>query len=139
MFELKIMSSSENTCLLTRETGCPIGAHKHSMTAGLNGPVAVYDVELLEKLQLFNRENIPPRKVHALGVGCKGSFTCTKDAKNHTVAKLFSEAGKKTEIFVRFSGIFTEQGEAETVRDPRGFAIKFYTEQGNWDLLGINT
>lgn len=134
------MNESESTTpLLTRETGCPIGVQKYSMTAGLNGPVAVFDVELLEKLQLFNRENIPPRKVHALGVGCKGSFTCTNDASNHTFAKLFSVTGMKTEIFVRFSGIFTEQGEAETVRDPRGFAIKFYTEEGNWDLLGINT
>ncbi len=126
--------------MLTRETGCPVAAQHHSMTAGVNGTVSVFDVELLEKLQLFNRENTPPRKVHALGTGCKGKFTVTNDeVTKYSCANLFSTIGKETEVFVRFSGIFTEQGEAETVRDPRGFAIKFYTEEGNWDLLGINT
>jgi len=87
----------------------------------------------------FAREKIPARNVHALGTGAYGSFTVTNDISKYCKAKLFSEVGKKTNIFVRFSGIFTEQGEPDTTRDGRGFAIKFYTEEGNWDLLAINT
>jgi len=109
------------------------------MTAGQTGPVLLQDVDLLDKLQYFDREQIPPRNVHAMGTGAYGCFTVSKDISKHSCAKLFSEVGKKTDIFVRFSGIFTGPCEAETVRDPRGFAIKFYTEEGNWDLLAINT
>jgi catalase len=103
------------------------------------GPVVAADIGLLEKLQLFNREKIPARNVHALGTGCYGTFTVTNDISKYSKAKIFSEVGKQTKLFTRFSGIFTEQGEADTNRDPRGFALKFYTEDGNWDLLGINT
>lgn len=125
--------------LMTRETGCPVSQMKYSLTAGPTGPVVVSDLDLLERLLLFNRENIAPRKVHALGTGAYGVFRCTNDITRYTNASLFSEVGKQTKLVTRFSGIFTEQGEPETARDPRGFALKFYTEQGNWDLLGINT
>lgn len=126
--------------MLTRQTGCPVFHNKVSMTAGPQGPLVVSDTHLLEKIMLFNSEKIPARNVHALGTGAHGTFTVTNpDLSKWTCAKLFSEANKKTDLFVRFSGIFTEQGDADTTRDPRGFAIKFYTEEGNWDLLGINT
>lgn len=124
--------------VLTRETGCPVGQNHYSLSAGPMGPLLVPDLDLLEKLGLFNREKIPPRNVHALGIGAYGTFTCTNDLSKFTCAKVFQQ-GKKTDLFARFSGIFTEQGEADTQRDPRGFAMKFYTEDGNWDLLGINT
>ncbi|KAL9648072.1 hypothetical protein ABK040_012126 [Willaertia magna] len=134
-----VPNSMAHTGTLTKATGCPIGHVKDSMTAGAYGPVVVSDVGLLEKVLQFNREKIPARNVHALGIGCYGTFTVTNDITKYTKAKVFSQVGKKTELFARFSGIFTEQGDPETVRDPRGFAIKFYTEEGNWDLLGINT
>jgi len=120
-------------------TGCPIAQFKNSMTAGPTGPVLLQDHVLMEKLKQFNREKIPARNVHALGVGAYGEFTVTNDISKYTCAKLFSEVGKTTPLFARFSGIFTEQGDPDTTRDPRGFAMKFYTEEGNWDLLGINT
>jgi catalase len=123
---------------MTRATGCPIAHMKNSLTAGSRGPVLLQDVEFLEKAQHFDREKIPPRNVHALGNGAYGSFTVKRDISNYTKAKVF-QLGTKTDIFVRFSGVFTELGEADTTRDLRGFAIKFYTEEGNWDLLGINT
>jgi len=129
------MSSS----VLTKETGCPVAHDRYTLTAGPLGPCMITDVGLLEKLQLFNREKTPARNVHALGTGVYGTFTVTNDITKYTKAKLFSSVGKQTKIFTRFSGIFTEQGEADTIRDPRGFAIKFYTEEGNWDLMGINT
>lgn len=123
----------------TRMTGCPIAHNKNSLTAGLHGPVLLQDDLLLEKITQFTREKIPARNVHALGCGAHGTFTVTHDISKYTKANLFSKVGEKFDVFVRFSGIFTEQGEADTVRDPRGFAIKFYTKEGNWDLLGINT
>jgi catalase len=109
------------------------------MTAGATGPTLIQDTELFDKLQHFDREQIPPRNVHALGTGAYGTFTVTKDITKYSCAKLFAKIGEETDIFVRFSGIFTGKNEAETVRDPRGFAIKFYTKEGNWDLLAINT
>jgi len=124
---------------LTKMTGCPVAHNTTSMTAGPTGPVCLQDVYLIEKLAQFDREKIPARNVHALGTGCYGTFTVTNDISKYTRANLFSQVGQQTNLFVRFSGIFTEQGEADTVRDPRGFAIKFYTKEGNWDLLGINT
>jgi len=124
---------------LTRMTGCPVAHNRSSMTAGPTGPVCLQDVYLIEKLAQFDREKIPARNVHALGTGCYGKFTVTNDISKYTRANLFSQVGMETKLFVRFSGIFTEQGDADTTRDPRGFAIKFYTKEGNWDLLGINT
>lgn len=120
-------------------TGCPVAHNKNSLTAGPHGPVLLQDQVLIEKLTQFTREKIPARNVHALGYGAYGKFRVTNDITKYTRANLFSKKGKETDIFVRFSGIFTEQGDADTMRDPRGFAIKFYTEEGNWDLLAINT
>jgi catalase len=125
--------------IMTMATGCPIAHAKNSLTAGPSGPVLLQDTTLLEKLGHFAREKIPARNVHALGFGAHGTFTVTKDVHNHSYAKLFSSVGKKTDVFVRFSGVFTEQGDPETIRDLRGFAIKFYTEEGNWDVLAVNT
>jgi len=131
------MASSD---VWTKMTGCPIAQFKNSMTAGPTGPVLLQDHVLLEKIKQFNREKIPARNVHALGYGAYGKFTVTRDdISAYTCANLFSSIGKTTPLFARFSGIFTEQGDPDTVRDPRGFAIKFYTEEGNWDLMGINT
>jgi len=124
---------------LTKMTGCPVAHNKNSLTCGPHGPVVLSDHHLLEKLTQFDREKIPARNVHALGTGCYGHLTITNDISRYTRAKLFSKVGKKTDLFVRFSGIFTEQGDPDTNRDPRGFALKFYTEEGNWDLLAINT
>jgi len=124
---------------LTTMTGCPVANNKNSLTAGIHGPILLQDRFLLEKLEHFDREKTPPRNVHALGYGAYGQFVVTNDITQYSSARLFSQVGKKTDLFVRMSGVFTEQGEADTIRDPRGFAIKFYTEEGNWDLLGINT
>uniref|UniRef100_A0A6B2L208 Catalase core domain-containing protein n=1 Tax=Arcella intermedia TaxID=1963864 RepID=A0A6B2L208_9EUKA len=123
---------------MTTAVGCPVGHLKSSLTAGVHGPVALQDTYLVEKMQHFDREQIPQRNVHALGTGAYGWLSVSGDVRRFSAAKCF-EVGKKIPLFARFSGIFTEKGEAETTRDPRGFAIKFYTEEGNWDLLAINT
>lgn len=119
--------------------GCPIAHNKNSLTAGPHGPVMMQDTILMEKIQHFTREKIPARNVHALGQGCYGKLTVTNDITKYTKADLFSQVGKTTELFVRMSGVFTEQGDPDTFRDLRGFALKFYTNEGNWDLLSINT
>ena len=124
---------------LTTATGTPVADNQNSLTAGPRGPLLVQDVHLIEKLQHFNRERIPERVVHAKGSGAYGTFTVTHDITRHTKAKLLERVGKKTEVFVRFSTVGGERGSADTERDPRGFAIKFYTEEGNWDLVGNNT
>jgi catalase len=116
-----------------------VADNQNSLSAGSRGPLLLQDVHLIEKLQHFNRERIPERVVHAKGSGAYGTFTVTHDITRHTRAKLFSEIGKVTEVFVRFSTVGGEKGSADTERDPRGFAIKFYTEEGNWDLVGNNT
>jgi len=109
------------------------------MTAGPRGPVLLQDVWYLEKLAHFDRELIPERRMHAKGSGAYGNFTVTHDITKYTKAKIFSEIGKKTEMFVRFSTVAGERGAADAERDIRGFAMKFYTEEGNWDLVGNNT
>lgn len=124
---------------LTMAGGAPIADNQNSITAGERGPVLMQDVHLLEKLATFARERIPERVVHAKGAGAYGTFTVTHDITKYTKAKIFSEVGKKTELFIRFSTVAGERGSADTVRDVRGFAIKFYTEEGNWDLVGNNT
>ncbi|QDU59690.1 Catalase [Planctomycetes bacterium Pan216] len=124
---------------LTTASGIPVGDNQNSITAGPRGPVLLEDLHLLEKLAHFNRERIPERIVHAKGAGAYGTLTVTKDISAHTKAKLFSEVGKKTELFLRFSTVGGEKGSADAARDPRGFAVKFYTEEGNWDLVGNNT
>jgi catalase len=124
---------------LTTASGIPVDDNQNSITAGPRGPVLLQDFHLIEKLQHFNRERIPERVVHAKGSGAYGTFTVTHDISKYTKAKLFSEVGKQTETFLRFSTVGGEKGSADTERDPRGFALRFYTEDGNWDLVGNNT
>jgi catalase len=124
---------------LTTESGAPVADNQHSQTAGPNGPVLLQDQHLLEKLARFNRERIPERVVHANGSGAYGWFEVTKDVTPYTRARFLSEIGKRTEVFVRFSTVAGGRGSADAVRDPRGFAVKFYTEDGNYDLTGNDT
>lgn len=124
---------------LTTSTGAPVGDNQNSMTAGSRGPTLIQDVHLLEKLAHFNRERVPERVVHAKGAGAHGYFEVTNDMSKYTKAKLFNGSGKRTPMFIRFSTVAGELGSADTVRDPRGFAVKFYTEEGNYDLVGNNT
>lgn len=124
---------------LTTASGIPVADNQNTLTAGPRGPALLQDVHLIEKLQHFNRERIPERVVHAKGSGAYGTFTVNNDITRYTKAKLFASVGKTTDVFVRFSTVGGEKGSADTERDPRGFAIKFYTEEGNWDLVGNNT
>lgn len=124
---------------LTNEVGAPVEDNINSVTAGRRGPIMMQDVWLQEKLAHFDREVIPERRMHAKGSGAYGKFTTTHDVTKYTCASLFSEVGKETETFVRFSTVAGERGAADAERDIRGFAIKFYTDQGNWDLVGNNT
>ncbi|MDZ7862873.1 catalase [Acidovorax sp.] len=124
---------------LTTGAGCPVADNQNVMTAGPRGPQLLQDVWFLEKLAHFDREVIPERRMHAKGSGAYGTFTVTKDITRFTRAKLFSQVGKQTSLFVRFSTVAGERGAADAERDIRGFAIKFYTEEGNWDLVGNNT
>ncbi len=124
---------------LTTATGAPVPDNQNVLTAGPRGPMLLQDVWFLEKLAHFDREVIPERRMHAKGSGAFGTFTVTHDITRYTKAKIFSKVGKKTELFVRFSTVAGERGAADAERDIRGFAIKFYTEEGNWDLVGNNT
>jgi catalase len=127
------------TKILTTTAGAPIADNQNSLTAGARGPILLQDYQLIEKLAHQNRERIPERVVHAKGWGAFGTLTVTKDISRHTRAKLFSEVGKKTDLLLRFSTVAGEQGAADAERDVRGFALKFYTQEGNWDLVGNNT
>jgi catalase len=124
---------------LTTAAGTPVPDNQNVMTAGPRGPMLMQDAWYLEKMAHFDREVIPERRMHAKGSGAYGTFTVTQDISRYTKAAIFSEVGKKTELFVRFSTVAGERGAADAERDIRGFAIKFYTEQGNWDLVGNNT
>ena len=124
---------------LTSKNGAPVPDTNNSLTAGERGPMMLQDAWFLEKLGHFDREVIPERRMHAKGSGAFGKFTVTNDITRYTKAKLFSEVGKETPVFVRFSTVAGERGAADAERDIRGFAIKFYTEEGNWDLVGNNT
>ena len=124
--------------LQTRDNGAPVGDNRNSQTAGTGGPVLLQDVHLIEKLARFDRERIPERVVHARGTGIHGEFVSTADLSDITMAAPFQEVGKNTPVFVRFSSVIHPKGSPETLRDPRGFATKFYTDQGNWDLVGNN-
>ena len=119
--------------------GAPVSNNQDSMTAGPRGPVLMQDVWYMEKMAHFDREVIPERRMHAKGSGAFGTFTVTHDITQYTKAKIFSEVGKKTEMFARFSTVAGERGAADAERDIRGFALKFYTEDGNWDIVGNNT
>ena len=125
--------------LLTTSAGAPVADNTNSTTAGSRGPMTLQNPWFLEKLAHFDREVIPERRMHAKGSGAFGTFTVTHDVKKYCKAKVFSDIGKKTEVFVRFSTVAGERGAADAERDIRGFAIKFYTEEGNWDLVGNNT
>ena len=124
---------------LHNEAGIPVANDEVQLTAGMRGPTVLNDVWLLEKNAHFNREVIPERRMHAKGSGAFGTFKVTNDITKYTKAKIFSEVGKETEMFARFSTVAGERGAADAERDIRGFALKFYTEEGNWDLVGNNT
>lgn len=124
---------------LTTAFGIPVGDDQNSLTAGERGPVLMQDVHLLEKLAHFDRERIPERVVHAKGAGAYGYFEVTADVTQYTKAKFLSEVGKRTDVVARFSTVGGERGSADSARDPRGFAVKFYTEEGNYDFVGNNT
>lgn len=132
---LTALQASAST--LTRDNGAPVGDNQNSQTAGPNGPVLLQDVQLIQKLQRFDRERVPERVVHARGTGAYGEFVATKDISDLTRAKVFTP-GEKTPVFVRFSSVIHGGHSPETLRDPRGFATKFYTKEGNWDLVGNN-
>jgi catalase len=124
---------------LTTVFGAPVVDNQNIQTAGPNGPALLQDVWFLEKLAHFDREVIPERRMHAKGSGAFGTFTVTHDITKYTRAKIFSTVGKTTEMFARFSTVAGERGAADAERDIRGFALKFYTEEGNWDVVGNNT
>jgi catalase len=130
---------NENNKKLTTRTGTPVPDNQNIQTAGVRGPALLQDFWFLEKMAHFDREVIPERRMHAKGSGAFGTFTVTHDITQYTMADIFSEIGKTTEMFVRFSTVAGERGAADAERDIRGFAMKFYTKQGNWDLVGNNT
>ncbi|WP_338771735.1 catalase [Massilia sp. METH4] len=134
---LTSMSTGAYAQTLTKDNGAPVGDNQNSQTAGPGGPTLLQDVHLVQKLQRFDRERIPERVVHATGTGAHGTFTTTDDLSDLTKAKLFVK-GTVTPVFVRFSTVIPGRSGAETTRDPRGFATKFYTQEGNWDLVGNN-
>ena len=131
------MKTSKKT--MTTSAGAPIADNQNSQTAGPRGPVLLQDYQLIEKLAHQNRERIPERVVHAKGWGAHGTFTVTDDITRYTRARIFSEVGKQTPLILRFSTVAGELGAADAERDVRGFAVKFYTQEGNWDLVGNNT
>lgn len=124
---------------MTTAAGIPVDDNQNSLTAGPHGPVLMQDHRLMEKMAHFNRERVPERVVHAKGAGAHGRFTVTHDLARYTCAALFASEGNTCEMFARFSTVAGESGSADTARDPRGFSLKFYTEEGNWDMVGNNT
>ena len=124
---------------LTTASGASVADNQNSVTAGPRGPVLMQDFHLLEKLAHQNRERIPERTVHAKGSGAYGTLTVTNDITKYTKVKALSQLGKKTEAFIRFSTVAGERGAADAERDVRGFALRFYTEEGNWDIIGNNS
>ncbi|WP_298406853.1 catalase [Janthinobacterium sp.] len=130
--------SDDSGCVLTTNQGVPVGDNQNSLKAGLRGPTLMEDFILREKLTHFDHERIPERVVHARGSAAHGYFECYKEQGKLTRAALFAKAGKRTPVFVRFSTVAGERGSTDTARDVRGFAVKFYTDEGNWDLVGNN-
>ncbi|KAF6201626.1 hypothetical protein GE061_004019 [Apolygus lucorum] len=138
---LELLVFAQNNTVIgnfTRADGVPIYDTLNSMAAGRFGPIVLQDGNFIEEMQHFDRERLPERVVHAKGAGAFGYFVCTNDLSKYTQARVLTDVGKRTPVAVRFSRIGGNQGEADTVRDGRGFAIKFYTDQGNWDLVGLN-
>src|ERR1700727_2531897 len=134
------MAEEQKSKVMTTDAGRPIGDNQNSITVGPRGPIVFDDFLLFEKMAHFNRERIPERVVHAKGSGAYGTFTCTNpNMKKYTKAKLFDSVGKKTPTFIRFSTVGGEKGSADSERDPRGFALKFYTQEGNWDMGGFSS
>jgi catalase len=129
----------ENTRPLTTAAGAPVAENDNAVTAGPRGPMLLQDVWFLEKLAHFDREVIPERRMHAKGSGAFGTFTVTNDVTRYTRASMLSEVGKQTEMFARFSTVAGERGAADAERDIRGFALRFFTDEGNWDIVGNNT
>src|SRR5258705_472498 len=130
------MSTSK---VFTNATGAPVADNTNIMTAGPRGPALLQDIWLMEKMAHFDREVIPERRMHAKGWGAYGTFTVTQDITRFTRAKIFAAIGKQTPLFLRFSSVAGERGAADAERDIRGTAVKFYTEEGNWDIVGNNT
>lgn len=133
------MTDQSKSHLITHATGAPVADNINIQTAGPRGPALLQDVWLIEKLAHFDREVIPERRMHAKGAGAYGTFTVTHDISRYTKAKIFSAVGKQTPMFARFSTVAGERGAADAERDIRGFAFKFYTDEGNWDVVGNNT
>ncbi len=131
--------SEKGKCPLTSANGAPVAEDQNSITAGERGAMTFDNFRVFEKLAHFNRERIPERVVHARGTGAHGTFTLTKDLSEHTIAKFLQGVGQKTEVFVRFSTVGGGQDSSDYARDPRGFAVKFYTQEGNFDIVGNNT
>lgn len=124
---------------MTTSWGAPVPDTQNTLTAGEFGPVLLQDIHFIDKIASFDRERIPERVVHAKGAGAHGVFTVTKDVTKFCKAKFLDQVGKQTPVFLRFSTVGGESGSADSERDPRGFAIKFFTEEGNWDMVGNNT
>jgi catalase len=133
------MSDSKTPPPTTTDAGIPAPSDEHSLSVGPNGPLLMQDHYVLQKMAQFNRERVPERVVHAKGSGAHGLFVVTEDVSQFTRADLFNGVGKQTPMFIRFSTVAGELGSADTMRDPRGFAMKFYTQEGNYDLVGNNT
>src|ERR1700676_2994244 len=133
-----LLSTAALAAPMTQDSGAPVGDNENSKTAGPEGPVLLEDFHLIEKLARFDRERIPERVVHARGTGAQGVFVASEDFSRYTKASLFAQPGKETPVLVRFSTVMGYRGSPEAARDPRGFAVKFYTDQGNWDLVGNN-
>src|SRR5690606_23431675 len=136
----RTMTNMTHKTTLTTEAGAPVADNQHSQLAGPGGPTLLQDHHLIEKLARFNRERIPERVVHAVGSGAYGHFEVTNpEISKWTKMKIFSAVAKRTPLYIRFSTVAGSRGAPDTARDPRGFAVKFYTEDGNWDLVGNNT
>src|SRR3982074_109428 len=134
------MAEETKSKVMTPGAGRPVADNQTSLPVGDRGPIVFEDFLLFEKMAHFNRERVPERVVHAKGSGAYGTLTVTNpDMPKYTTAKLFEKSGKQTPMFLRFSTVGGEKGSADSERDPRGFAMKFYTEEGNWDLVGNNT
>jgi catalase len=136
---MEVLPMSKKPPSTTTDAGTPIASDHYSLTAGPNGPTVLHDSHTVQKMQHFNRERVPERVVHAKGTGAHGFFEVTEDVTQWTSAAFLSKIGKRTPMFARFSTVAGELGSPDTVRDPRGFALKFYTEEGNYDLVGNNT
>jgi catalase len=137
--QLKNQHKGGKTDVATTSSGNPVETLTASQTAGSKGPIVLQDFSLIDHLAAFDRERIPERVVHAKGAGAFGYFEMTKDISQYCKAAFLSKVGKRTNVAIRFSTVGGESGSADTARDPRGFAVKFYTEEGNWDLVGNNT